>query len=352
MTEIAFKRSHFTAEVLNPLKGFAFEQQQLEMRWDPLLGHTSLYNPGIESGLKTFIGEADRGLLEKLASESAPCCFFCPERLDSTARFPESFLPAGRLQQGEATLFPNLFALAPYHAVIAVSHAHYLPPEGFTTRLVRDALTTAWDYTRVVYAHDPKAAFATIHANYLFPAGASILHPHFQVLISHQPYTHQERLLQACRAYHAEHASAYFADLVRIEERLGERWIAQTGDWDWLASFSPLAANEITGIHTGESDFALFSESTLDGLAEGLAGVLRFFGHLGYLSFNFSLYSRREPTLPDGFNCLIRCMTRQNPAPNYRTDDFFLHKGLESELILNLPERLASAAQAFLGEAD
>jgi galactose-1-phosphate uridylyltransferase len=347
MAEITFEHRTDMVEILNPLKGFALERQELELRWDPLLRHSSLYNPGIEEGIKSFIGEADRTQLERLAAESAGRCFFCPERIEATARFPETFIAGGRLKVGEATLFANLFALAPYHAVIAVSHAHWLPPGGFTPPLVRDAIEAAWQYLVTVSHADPAAAYATLNANYLFPAGASILHPHFQVLASHAPYTHQERLLQACQAYLNEKGSAYHADLIAAERRAGERYIGPTGDWHWLASYSPLAANEIIGIHTGDGDFTALSKADLDDLAGGLAVVLACYGHLGYYAFNFTLYSRRRPAAPDGFHCLIRCMTRQNPSPNYRTDDYFLQKGLESELILTRPERLAAEARVF-----
>lgn len=349
MAEITFARRYDTVEILNPLKEFAPERQQLELRWDPLLGHSSLYNPGIEDGIKIFVGEADRTLLERLAAESAGRCFFCPERIAATARFPEAFIAGGRLQAGEATLFPNIFALAPHHAVIAVSHAHWLPPGGFTPRLLRDALETAWQYIAAVFAADAEAACATLNANYLFPAGASILHPHFQVLVNQAPYTHQARLLHACKTYLEEKGSAFHEELLATERRLGERYIAATGDWHWLASYSPLAANEIVGIHTGNGDFTALSSDDLDNLAAGLAGVLRYYGHLGYYAFNFSLYARRAPADYDGFHCLIRCMTRQNPYPNYRNDDYFLQKGLESELILTRPERLAVGARDFVG---
>ena len=221
MSEIKFERRYDTLTILNPLKGFTVERQQLEMRWDPLLRHISLYNPGIEDGLKSFIGEADWALLEQLAAESAGRCFFCPERIELTARYPDTFIPGGRLTVGEATLFPNIFALAPYHAVIAVSRAHWLPPGGFTPRLIRDALELAWQYNAAVFDVDHEAAYATVNANYLFPAGASILHPHFQALVSRAPYTHQERLLQACTAYLKEKGSAFYDDLLVTERRIG-----------------------------------------------------------------------------------------------------------------------------------
>jgi len=40
-------------------------------------------------------------------------------------------------------------------------------------------------------------------------------------------------------------------------------------------------------------------------------------------------------------------VNRQNLYPNYRNDDYFLQKLLQTELILNLPEDLASEARKY-----
>ena len=114
-----------------------------------------------------------------------------------------------------------------------------------------------------------------------------------------------------------------------------------------MAAYAPMGSNEIIGVHEASGDLSGVPETDVQALARGLSAVLRTFGHLGYLSFNFSLYARRAPTAPDGFTCLIRCMTRQNPSAAYRTDDFFLQKGLQTEIILKLPEELAAQARPF-----
>jgi galactose-1-phosphate uridylyltransferase len=342
MAEIEFKRREDRFALLNPLKGFAPDTQTVEVRVDPLLGHTSVYNPLVEAGFKMFVGTADRELVERLRVESAPHCFFCPDRIAGVARFPEDFVAEGTIRVGESVLFPNLFTLARHHAVATVAHAHFLEPQAFTPGLLRDAFTGAQRYVAAVYAHDPEANDVSVNANYLFPAGASLMHPHFQVIVTAEPYTHQARLLEACRAYRVRHASAYHPDLVATERRLGERYAGQTGAWHWLAAYAPMGSNEVLGVHGQAGDFAALPETDLDGLAQGLSAVLRTYGRLGYLSFNFSLLARRAPAPADGFHCLIRCVTRQNPYPNYRTDDFFLQKGLQAELVLMRPEALAA----------
>lgn len=345
MAEISFESREDSFALLNPLKGFAPDTQTIELRRDPLLGHTAVYNPLVEEGLKMFVGAADRELIERLRRESAPHCFFCPERIEGVARFAEDFIPGGRVQVGETVLFPNLFALGRHHAVAAVSRAHFLELEEFTPQRLTDAFEAIQRYVRAVYARDPAANDVSVNANYLFPAGASLMHPHFQVLVTAGPYSHQAQLLAACRGYMARHGNPYHADLVRSERRIGQRHIGETGRWDWLAAYAPMGGNEILGIHESSGDFAALEAADLEGLARGLSGVLRTYARLGYLAFNFSLYARRGPTTPDGFQCLIRCITRQNPYPDYRADDFFLQKGLQAELVLKLPEALAQEAR-------
>jgi galactose-1-phosphate uridylyltransferase len=341
MPEIELKRREDRFALLNPLKGFAPDTQTVEVRTDPLLGHTSVYNPLMASGIKTFVAEADRELVERLRAESAPRCFFCPEKIGGVARFPEDFVAGGTIQVGETVLFPNLFTLGRHHAVAAITRAHFLELDGFTPALLGDAFRAVHRYVGAVYAHDPEASDVSVNANYLWPAGASLMHPHFQVIVTAEPYTHQARLLEACRRYRAEQGVAYHPTLVATERRLGERYVGQTGAWHWLAAYAPMGSNEVLGVHESVGDYAALGEEDLDGLARGLSAVLASYGRLGYLSFNFSLLARRAPGAADGFHCLIRCITRQNPCPDYRTDDFFLQKGLQAEVILLLPETLA-----------
>jgi UDPglucose--hexose-1-phosphate uridylyltransferase len=167
------------------------------------------------------------------------------------------------------------------------------------------------------------------------------------VLITQEPYAQALRLAEACERYQAKHGTAYHPDLVETERARCERYIGQTGSWHWLAAYAPLASNEILAAHTYQGDFAQLADHDIAGLASGLSATLKLYAALGYLSFNFTLYARRDTGRADGFQCLLRCMTRQNPYANYRADDFFLQKGLQTELILTLPEYLAQQAAKF-----
>lgn len=347
MAAIRFEHFEDHLELLNPLKGFAPERQRIEVYRDPLLGHTSIYNPAIEEGLKVFLNDIDRGLIAGMAERSAKTCVFCPERVGGVARFPDTLIPGGVVRRGEAVAFPNLIAMGGHHAVAIVSHAHFLELHQLSPELIANAWLALRDVTEAIQRQSPTAAYTTVHGNYLFPAGASLMHPHFQMLIGSEPYTHHARLLDACRGYLRREGSRFHDDLVATERAAGERYIAATGRWHWLAAFSPLGSNEIIAAHQAEGDLLRMDASELDDLAQGLSAVLRLYEDLGHMSFNYTLYSRREPEIPDGFQCLLRIMTRQNPTAAYRSDDFYLQKGLQTELMLHRPEALAAKARGF-----
>lgn len=344
MPDIRFEAQEDTLELLSPLSGFQPERQRVQLRTDPLLGHTSVYNPALRDKAKMLFGDVDRDWLGRLAAESAARCIFCPSMNDAAPRYPASLLAEGRLQLGEARLFPNLFPLAKHHAVVVVSDAHFLELREFTPLRIADALLAMQQFMATVARHDTQSRYATLNANYLFPAGASLMHPHFQLLIGPRPYAQHAALLDAWRDYHAAHACAYVGDLVATEQRLGERHIGRSGNWHWFAAWAPLGNNELQAVHESAADFTNLPEEEVRALADGLSRALRCHEALGYLSFNFTLYSQRTDNAP-GARLFLRLVTRQNPAPGYRCDDYFLQKLLQTEVILLPPEELALHAR-------
>lgn len=341
MSNIQFTKFESTAKILNPFKNFAEDVQTMEVRRDPLLGDTSIYNRSVKDKAKFFFGECDRELIERLVQDSAKTCIFCGDKVDiNTPRYPSEIVPTGRLRIGEAVLFPNLFPIGAYHSVIILSKAHFLKLSEFSPALIENGLKAARLFANSVYRNDPQALFVAVNANYLFPAGATFVHPHLQMLVTPVAYSYQKRLVEACRSYYREQGSLYHEDLIREEQKNNARYVGQKGGWRWITSFSPLGINEVIAVHEKESDFGLLSETDLKDLSEGISKVLMCYENLGHLSFNYSLLSARGPS-GEGFRCVLKMITRQNLYPNYRNDDYFLQKILQSELIINLPEELA-----------
>lgn len=341
MAGVLFESVASTVALRNPLNGFRLEQQRVEVRRDPVLGDTSVLNP-FQKNKTSFTGENDRAFIAQVIERSAATCVFCPGRLlEKSACYADDFVPGGRLTRREATLVPNLFALGAYHPVVVLSRAHFLELAQFSPALIADGLGVAGDFVRLAHRRDPEARFTVLGANYLLPAGASLIHPHLQMLTTPVPYTHHERLLQACRAHHERHGTSCLADLAREEERLGVRAVGRLGGWRWFAAYAPQGANEVHAVHEDAQDFTALPDGNLEALAEGISRVLGRYGAMGYLSFNYALFSVRRETPAPGFRCFLRIISRQNLSPGYRNDDYFLQKLLHADVAVTAPEELA-----------
>jgi galactose-1-phosphate uridylyltransferase len=342
MGKITFESIESIFTVLNPQNNFSEDVHQVEVRRDPLLGDTSVYNPFLKNKAMAFFGDNDPALVQRLAEESARACIFCGERVEqSTAQFPPSIVPEGRIRVGEAVLFANIFSLGKYHPVVSLSRAHFLKLSEFSPEIITNGLIAVQRFLKTLYHADSALLYTTVNANYLFPAGASLVHPHLQMLVTPVAYSYHARLMDACRSYYQKNNATYHGDLVDEEKRSNTRYVAQRGLWHWMTAFSPMGSNEIDAVHESESDFAYLAEAELRDLAEGISKVLAFYESLGYLSFNYTLFSVRQPLAGEGYHCVLKIINRQNLYPNYRNDDYFLQKMLQTELIINLPEDLA-----------
>ncbi|MDH4232765.1 MAG: hypothetical protein OEW04_12145 [Nitrospirota bacterium] len=352
MSGISFERLSSDFMICNPYKDFSEELHRVEIRRDPLLGDSSIYNPFLKDKARFFFGDNDPELIRKLVEESSGTCIFCGEKIGkNTPRYPSTLLAEGRIRLGEALLFPNLFSIGKYHPVVSLSKAHFLKLSEFSSQLIGNGLAAASKFLKTVYHADTSVSYAVINANYLFPAGASLVHPHLQMLITPVAYSYHERLIEACNTYHQKFGSCYHSDLIAEEKKTGLRYIAQQGGWHWMTAFSPMGSNEVIAVHEGEGDFALLSDADLRSLSYGISKVLSFYEVLGHLSFNYSIFSLRKSHPKEGFRCLLKLINRQNLYKNYRNDDYFLQKMLQSELIINLPEELAEKLRSFFVKA-
>ncbi len=339
---IELRRTHETLRFHSPLEGMALVEQQVERRQDPLLGHWAACSSGLTGKGQFFFHDTDQALMDQVAAETKERCFFCPERVEaSTPRYPEDLLPGGCLRKGECFLFPNLFPIAPVHAVVALGEAHYRRLDDFPADLLADGLGAAVEFVWRYHERDPEACYFSINGNYLFPAGASLVHPHLQVLGGRHPATAVERLLIAASRWEWQHGGGYFSQLLEHEERAGDRWIGRSGPACWLTSWAPAGSNEVMGVLPGHRALGSLDDAAVRGLAEGLSKVLAHYARLGFSTFNFSIQAGACDDAGGPFPVHLRVICRQNVAKNYRTDGYFLQRMLGEELMLTLPEDLA-----------
>ena len=321
-----FQRELLIAEILAPGSGERI-RQSLEVRVDPLTGHTSRILP--EQGLMP----ANDFDLAAFARENQPRCPFCEERIDSmTPRLTPELDPGGRLVRGEAVLFPNLHAYSSHSCVSVYSpRLHYLPLGDMTERLVGDNLSTQVEYARAIMAADPQSRWASINANHMLPSGSSLFHPHLQGIVDSQPTTMQRML--------AEVPPERFESYLASERHSGERYLVDTGRVEWLLSFAPIAPAELRAFVRRISSSVEADEDLIAELAHGLTRALNAYAEMGFESFNLAVYG--APPATDGYPLNLRLGCRSNLKPFYRSDSAFLER-LHWEGLIDLPpERVA-----------
>jgi galactose-1-phosphate uridylyltransferase len=333
MSRLAFERETLEAELLDPRRGFEPTRTTVEVRRDPLTGHSARILPA-----GSFPPPAVHDL-ERLAAATRETCPFCAERLEErTPRLPASVWAEGRIRSGEAVLFPNLVPYAKWSSVSVYSpERHLLPLVELTPALVAGNLQAQRDFARAVLAVDPAAAWITVNANHLPPSGSSIFHPHLQGSANPLPTTMQ-RLLAAVppgdvRAY------------VSAEREEGVRLAASAHGIDWVASFAPLGPAEICAFVEGVGSPHELDGAKIDELARGIAAVLRVYDGLGFQSFNLALYG-----VPSAEVLLLRLVARAYFGAAERSDAMWSER-LQWEAATDLaPEHIAELARGAFGE--
>lgn len=337
---IEFVRIEEIARFHSPLEDMALVERVVERRQDPLLKHWAIGSPGLAGKQTIFFGPTDEGLLEQVGAESKADCFFCPDKVrDTTPRYPTDCLADGCLERGECFLFPNLFPIGGVHAVVALGAMHLRRLNEFPAGLLADGLAVAVEFIRRAHAYRPEAGWYTVNANYLYPAGASVVHPHLQVLGGQRPASATARLVEACQRHRREEGEAFFPALLAVE-RDGPRWIGELGATHWLTPFAPLGTLEVLGVVPGCERVTDLGPDDVADLAGGLSKVLAHYHRLGFSTFNFSLFSAGLDG-PADFPVFVRVVARQNVYPRYRADDYFVQKLLGEELMVVPPEAVA-----------
>lgn len=324
-------RRRLSSQLLDPAHGFEPAQRTVEIRRDPLTGHSAR----LVAGGGRLMPPSDFDLAA-LASSVQPSCPFCEERFEQqTPRFSPAICAHGRIRHGDAVGFPNLLAYAQYSSVCIYSpRLHYLPLEKMSASLVKDNIACQVDFARAVTQADPEAEWASINANHMLPSGSSVFHPHTQASVDPEPSTFQ-RLLAAVPAHN-------FRDYLAHERQAGERYLGSTGSIDWLASFAPVGPCELTAFTFAARSPAQLESDLIEELSSGVATALNLYAELGFQSFNMAIYGASPSCF--GFPVTVRLVSRSNLTDLYRCDATYLER-LHWEAAVELsPEDLAQRA--------
>jgi len=335
-------RKHEKARFYSPLKNFELEEQEIEIRRDELLGLKCRINIGRAKRVKQGVGDAKKGDISRLIESSRKKCFFCPENIESsTPKFPEEISKEGRIKKGEACVFPNLFPFARFHAVTTITTKHYLEINEFKEEQIENALKASIEFFKKVNKNYEDYKFPVFSWNYLFPSGASILHPHAQILIERKPTFFTRILMKASEDYYKKNKICYW-DKILSEE---ERFIGEVGDVAWLASYAPTTNNEVVAIFKKSSSFFEITEKEISDFSKGLINIFKGYHKLGIKSFNLSSYSTsineaRKYGVKDA-RLVFKLCSRPLPTEYYTADTGFIEVFHQERVVEHIPEKLA-----------
>ncbi len=340
-----FEKRVERVRILNPLLSFAEDVQEVEHRKDPLTGKWSRIN--IQRSQRVKQGEANKDY-QRVVEQSRKNCFFCPENIDgSTPKFPHEIIPEGYIEKGETRVFPNLFPFAKYHAVATLSHTHFQKLSDFKISQISDTFLACLDFCRQVQLKDRDARFPTLSWNHLFPAGASMVHPHVQIILDREASNMNRTLIEASKRYLDAVGRVYWEDLISEEERAGKRFIGRSGSAVFLASYSPIGNNEIMAVFPGKSSLTDLEEGDVNRLSKGVHSILQGYSRIGIESFNLTTYSGDSFKPSEGANLAMRMVSRPSPREFYTSDVGFL-EGLHFERVVEtIPEDVAAALRKF-----
>jgi len=343
---IEFRRVIFTSELLNPLKSFSVETQTIEYRKDTLLERWTRINTSRASRVRqTEKKETFKQMFNEIVKESRESCYFCPSSLsEKTPSFPRNLIKNGRLKYETFIMFPNLFPYAKYHCVGVLSEEHYLDLNAISPELLANCLLCCKEFFKTIIANDPKAKYCSINLNYLPPAGASILHPHIQILQDYKPTTMLKWIVEASWRYLQTYKRCYWSDLIESEKMLNVRFFLKGKVTDWITAFAPLGEKEVIGIcRLNVSDILNLEDNELKMFAKDISHVLSLLhSRLNVKSINLSIFNGPlNENVNKAFRLHVRIIARREPTALYANDRTFMEVIQLEPVVESLPEKVA-----------
>lgn len=338
---IRFEKLSVENKLLNPLKSFELDTKIVEVRIDPLTGHTSriVDRFGGQPRTKPDISE----LVEKTRN-----CFFCAGKVENVT---PKILPAisndERISVGEALLFPNLTAYSAYNGVCIFSREHFIDLADLTPEMIANNLKAHRKYIELIAAYDPSAEYCSINGNYLPPAGSSMIHPHSQCSIDALPTNQELELIVASDDYFEENGRSFWEDLIQTEKDAGERFVADLGRVTWLTSFAPIGFNEVRAIVSERARIIDLLDEDIEFLGRGISNVLRYYSDRNINSFNLAIYSGPLHSNSDHFRVNLRLVARSSFEPWYRSDATYFERLHWEPVTDTKPESLCAELRQY-----
>ena len=160
------------------------------------------------------------------------------------------------------------------HAVIIAKEAN---PAVMTESQVADMISVAIRWCQEAHRTDPRAVYPLLIWNRLWRAGASIVHNHAQILLTHRPYAAPARMERVREEYRCRYESEYYDDLFAAHVAVGLGLVCRNARV--MACLTPRKEHEV----------AIIAESPHD-IAPALTKVLECYRNIGVQSYNAAVY--------------------------------------------------------------
>jgi len=238
-------------------------------------------------------GGTQRAEVRQAPAKSDPECPFCAGNEDET---PPEILRRPMSDNWVVRVVPNKYpALAPdlsaplstddslytrapargHYEVIVEGPVHRLETVADQSAVLYECLRAAQQRYRV-FEEDPDLHFFSLFKNHGIGAGASLAHPHWQIVASPIIAPSLGRMLEIGAAYWARYGRSVFGDVADREIGLGDRLVEETRRFVVLTPFAPRWSGEVWIIPRGSGvTFGELGGDDLTAFADVLCQTLR-----------------------------------------------------------------------------
>jgi galactose-1-phosphate uridylyltransferase len=341
--KIIFRKEVVFAQFLDPQNNFREKEVKVEIRWDPLTDWSSR----IVEHRPNLPGPQDLQALKQGAIMSK--CPFCHPHLETmTPRFPENLIKEGRLCYHNSTVFPNAFPYDAYNALVTFSGDHWIEPGNLLPSYLFNGFLSSILYVKKVSEQDQTVKFASVNFNFMPAAGSGIPHPHLQIIVGKEPTLYPRILEEQSKRYRKRHRSNFWDDLVKTEEKIGERLIASEANLVVISCFAPRGrVGEILFLFKGGTPLTKLREKDVEIFSKNLSWIIKGYSNLNLFSFNMAWFSFINQN--DYFWTQVRLIPRYRFPFSQACDVNYLEKIHQEYVVVISPEFLCESFKKYQG---
>ncbi|NVM04284.1 MAG: hypothetical protein HWN67_18295 [Candidatus Helarchaeota archaeon] len=255
----------------------------------------------------------------------------------------------GRIKLNETIIFPNLWSWAKI-AVCRLTEKESMLLKDISIKQLYDGFLASEQFFKIHYetGKDSKV-YPSIGLNFLRPSASSIVHPHFQLVITPIPVPILGMYLEQSKNYFEKNQTNFFEDYIALEKKNRVRWLGEIGRGNnkvtFIVSYCPIAGRDEIFFIGPKSSFPL-SDACWKNIAEGLFRVFSGYHEIGVCSINLNIISDLYNSESDYFRIFGTIWSR--PLKNLDVSDRgFAEIGFKMALTYHLPEDVAKSLKKY-----